>query len=47
LVDKDRLVKYVVCIGKNYEKNVAFKEFHFRLEIQTNKKVQFSAVRSE
>jgi hypothetical protein len=47
LVDKDRSVKYVVCAGKNYEKNVAFREVHFWFEIQENKWVQFLAIRSE
>jgi hypothetical protein len=41
---KSGLVKYVVCAGKNYEKNAAFRAVHFGLEIQANRQVQFSTV---
>jgi hypothetical protein len=36
------MVKFVVCIGKNYEKNASFRVVHFGLEIQENRQAQFS-----
>jgi hypothetical protein len=46
LVDKVRLVKYVVCAGKTMSR-MQFRAVLFGFEILAGEQIQFSAVRSE